>query len=176
MPYEIDESKSFELLPDGEYEAHIASVEKKLSKTGKEMLAVTFEIRKDVSQPGQGRLVFDNIMKDKDDPEYFDKDKVQCIIRTQPQHPKTFQNEDMAIQYINGIDLIIKLTHTDGSDGYEPKNKINGKFAFKPSKVGTRYNPNVRAQPVAAAPTAVASAPTANESTVLPIAEEDLPF
>lgn len=174
--YEIDESKSFELLPDGEYEAHVRDVDKKMSKAGNEILSMAYEIRRDVSQLGQGRIIFDTINKDKKNPAYFDVDKVQCIIRTQPNHPKTFQNEDAAIQYINGVDLIIKITHTDGSDGYEPKNKIAGKFAFKPSKVGTKYNPNIRAQaPVGA----VAPTPTvlAQENTEpFEISEEDLPF
>lgn len=179
MPYEIDESKSFDLLPDGEYEAHLATVEKKLSKAGNEILSIVFEIRKDVSQLGQGRLIFDTINKDKANPQYFDTDKVQAIIRTQPNHPKQFPSEDAAIQYINGIDLRIVLTHTDGTDGYEPKNKIKGKYAFKPSKVGTRYNQNVKAvapskpiNPQAASTPIVAS----KNLESIEISEDDLPF
>lgn len=134
--YDVEESTGFELLPEGEYEACLKSAKKEISKGGNEYLSLAFEIRKDVPQNGQGRQIFDTVFKDKEKPEYFDRQKLGCIIATQPNHPKKFQSEDLAIQYINGINLRIKVTATDGSDGYEPKNKIKGKFGFKQSQAG----------------------------------------
>ena len=137
--YNVEDNQSFELIAEGEYEAKLTSAKKTISKGGTEYLALTFEIRKDIPQQFQGRLVFDTVFKDKEKPEYFDRQKLGCLISTQPNHPKNFQSEDLAIQYINGINLRIKVTATDGSDGYEPKNKIKGKFGFKPSSYGNGH-------------------------------------
>ena len=155
------EDKNFELIPDGKYEAHLDTVEKKVSRSGKEMLSLVFKIREDVQQLGQGRLIFDNVMRDSVKTDYFDVAKIGCIISTQPNHPKSFQSEDQALQFINGIDLIILVSHTDGSDGYDPRNRIKSKFGFRKSEVPFKYNKNVKAQ----APAVTASAPTATKTT-----------
>jgi len=174
--YDVEDSKSYELVPDGDYEVHLDTAEKKTSKSGKEMLSLTFKIREDVPQAGQGRLIFDNVMRDQIKTDYFDVAKVGCIISTQPNHPKSFQSEDQAIQYINGIDLIIQVSHTDGTDGYEPKNRIKSKFGFKKSKVAFKYNKAVKAQaPATPTPTPAETKPAKNGATA-EISDSDLPF
>jgi len=55
---------SFELVPEGEYEAVISDVKKTTSKnSGAPMLKVTYTIRTDVEQPAQKRKMFDNLVQ-----------------------------------------------------------------------------------------------------------------
>ena len=57
------EVKTFELVPEGEYEVVITEVESKPSSTGNPMLKLVLTVRTDVDQPAQKRKLFENLVQ-----------------------------------------------------------------------------------------------------------------
>lgn len=56
------ETKTFTVLPEGDYEVIISAVEKKQSQSGNDMLKLTLTVRTDVQQEGQKRMVWDYLV------------------------------------------------------------------------------------------------------------------
>jgi hypothetical protein len=63
-----DIKTTFDPLPEGEYPATIKAVEQKKSRTGKDMIVITYELTADAGD-NKGRQLFDNITLQKDNGE-----------------------------------------------------------------------------------------------------------
>ena len=69
--YQRDESSGFKPIPEGDYRIRIQSAEKVVSKTGKDMLSMSFEVS------GQNSKLFHNIVFLPDRPEITNRNLTQ---------------------------------------------------------------------------------------------------
>ena len=65
MSFGVDYSKAntFELIPEGEYEAIISDAHVTQSKAGTPCISIPLTIRNDVDQPSQNRILYHNMWK-----------------------------------------------------------------------------------------------------------------
>lgn len=163
MPYDFSGPSTYELVPDGWYEAVIDKAEiKKSAKSGKNYVSVTFKIRDNVEQNCRGRLIFEVIAADQNNPAAFDKIKLGNIVNTQkgtPNEKLQFQTNDEIVQWLNGLLLRINVTHEEGQGEYGPKNRIAARGYEKSQALPTVFGAS---QP--------AAAPAVN------VMDDDLPF
>ena len=104
--YTFDENEEYELIKEGDYEV-VLEAEVKSSKKDSTVkyLNLTFRIRNDVEQPHIGRLLFEPVFRDKENPGTFRKTRLRKIVLTQKgkeNYQNTFANDDELIQYLNG--------------------------------------------------------------------------
>jgi hypothetical protein len=68
-------------LPEGDYEVAVEKAElKTLQSSGKIKISLWLRIRSDVEQEGKGRVVFDDIWKEKEHPEFFNRKRLNAIL------------------------------------------------------------------------------------------------
>ncbi len=96
-------------IEEGEYEVTL-SAEWSKTKAGDDFIKIVYEIRKDVEQNEQGRLIFDGVYKDKAT-KTFPRPKIEAILSTIPkdQQKLRFPNYDTLIQFINGLNMRIEV-------------------------------------------------------------------
>mgnify|MGYP002520705722 CR=1 FL=1 len=100
------EEQEYSLIPNGKYEG-IITAEIKTSKKGKQYVSISFKIRDDIIQPCKNRVVFDNIFKDKEHPEMFNKKRINSLLgavlteKEKAEHIKFNSIEDV-LKKING--------------------------------------------------------------------------
>jgi hypothetical protein len=93
-----------------------------MSQFGEEIIGLTWEIRKDVQQACQGRLIFDDIRKDKNNPDEFNQQKIYEIIHGGQDHNDKnakfqFETYDEIAQYINGMNCRIDVDVSTSNSG-----------------------------------------------------------
>lgn len=144
----------YSLIKQGEYEVQIVGIDFRETSNGKEFLSIAMKIRDDVDQPSQNRLLFDNIWREKDNPDYFNRKRVGSLLGTQGKDIEAESIEEV-IEILEGSYLIavVSIVHNDYTDMDENKVKY-----FKASKVGEQ--------------TLVSS----EEEAALDISSDDLPF
>ena len=72
------------LLPDGDYEARIDTIGIKVLPSGKEKLTIMFRIRDDIDGQAYGnKCIFEDIWKEKDSPEHFNRRRINQLLGTQ---------------------------------------------------------------------------------------------
>ena len=101
---------------------------------GKSKLACRFLIRDDVEQPFKGSSVFDDMFLDKDTVNWdgwFDHRKIHAILLTQPK-PKLEHTSEGVIQYINGLDMKVKVDKAYDDFRGKTVNKIHY-MSYKPT-------------------------------------------
>ena len=106
------ENNSFDALEDGDYEVTLEKVERKIAGTGKKYLNLSLRIRRDVDQPGKGRVLFTKIWENEGDAVY-NHAKINHIIVTQKntgEHYRTdFRTFDDVLQYLHGLNFIVTV-------------------------------------------------------------------
>lgn len=156
MPYTYDQNDTFSLIPDGEYEAQIERIEKRETASGKRKLSVQFRIRSDVDQQCKNRVVFEDIWAEKDNPDFYNRKRLNKLIGTQKiEDGHVFGDIDDVIGFLTGAYLIISVGKE--FDDYTGEDRQRVRF-YKPSKNGAK---EIGAKPEPA---------DAND------AEDDLPF
>lgn len=136
MPYTFNKADagSYELITAGEYEAVIENIEiRTVPTTGTEKIAVTYRIRSDVDgQKFAGRLVFEDIWKEKADPRFYNRKRLNQLMGTQKvADGQAFENIEAVLEFLKGGNLIIvvRVEH----DTYYNKD-VNSISYYKSSK------------------------------------------
>ena len=142
---------AYSLIEKGEYEMQVTSIKFMETNSGKEYLSVGFKIREDVEQPFKNRFVFENIWKEKDNPEYYNRKRIGSLLRTQGSEIEANDIEEV-VEIMEGA-YLIGVVDTVFND-YTGTNENKIKF-YKPSKVGEQ---------------------TLSSEPKLDITAEDLPF
>lgn len=135
-----------DLVPEGDYEFVIESADKTLAKSGTtDYLKLKMKIRDDVDQSSKKRVLFTNIFKDKENPQWYDYSTLRNIILTQkpkvqsPGQPKwsvSFETCDDCVQYLVGLKLratVVHETYING-DGEEATRAVIARGSYKASE------------------------------------------
>lgn len=164
MPYIFDKAASnannYDLLKEGEYEVFIEKAAIKTLSTGSQKISLQLRVRSDVEQEGKNRVIFEDIWKEKENPQFFNRKRLNQILGTQHfEDGKEFRDIDDLLQTITGANLIVKVG-VDFDDYY--KRDTNYISYYKTSKQQ---------------PKTLGAAPNpAPAKAGLEIADEDLPF
>ena len=141
----FSENREEDLIKQGEYEVTLELAEPKLfgENQDKPACSCKFRIRRDVDQPGAGRVISDTMWLDKDTENWegwYDHKKLHAIILTQPKPKLDFKNCDECVQYINGLNM--RITINERFDEYRGK-KVNevAYLSYKPSAVDSAATP-----------------------------------
>lgn len=138
---------------EGVYECIIEKMEIGETQSGVKRVNITFRIRSDVEQAYKGGTIFDTIWREKENPDFFDRRKVNRLLGTQNvKEGTTFGSIDEIVKFLTGQPLQVNLG-TRFSE-YSGKDENVVKF-YSSSKV-------------------VAQTFATNET--IEITEEDLPF
>ena len=146
------------LVKEGDYEALVEKMEVKTLPSGKNKLAVWFRIRNDVEQPYANKVLFDDIWAEKNNPEIFNRKRINQLLGTQEiEDGREFASIKDIISFLDKAPLIIhvgiELNEWKGEDVNVIKYYKKSKLVAK--KVGEE---------------------TANTATSGTIEDEDLPF
>ena len=135
MSYEFSNERTFELIPEGDYEVILESAEIKYSeRTGTSWINCAFRIRDDVEQDCKGRLIYDNIFADKKKVGHYNEAKLHGILLTQGKDGRyKFEDNDEIVQFINGMYMIIHIENKPADErNATPYNQV--KFcSYKPT-------------------------------------------
>lgn len=109
---------------------------KKLENSGKQVINLTFKIRDDVEQENKGRVIFDSIWEEKNNPGTFDSKKINALLLVQGESGKyDFDDYDELVQFINGMFMQITVELKPADEYHdEPYNQVKY-CSYKPSKV-----------------------------------------
>jgi len=98
------------LVKEGDYEARIESVEKKVLPSGKEKLSIRFRLRDDVGQAYGNKVVFEDIWSERDNPQFFNRRRINQLLGTQNIADGTrFDSIDDIVKFITGACLIVHI-------------------------------------------------------------------
>lgn len=159
MSYTYQKTNIETLMPEGDYEARIENAELKTLPSGTQKLMITYRIRQDVDQMFQNKVMWEDIWRERANPEVFNRKRINQLLGTQDLKDGTvFNTINDIISFLKGKTLIIHVIQT--FDEYNQKN-INIVSWYKSSKVASS-----EPQPVAE--------PPKYEEVV--IQDDDLPF
>lgn len=114
LDYSEKRDSGFDLIPEGQYECTAKCEGEKIKVSGTKSIALSWRIREDVLQLCQGRVIFDDIYPDKNDPSKYNDRKIYDIIfggqnQNDPKSRFKFDDYDDLCQYLNGINMLIKV-------------------------------------------------------------------
>lgn len=170
MGYEFSNQETYDLIPEGDYEVVLETAEiKKTKDETKRYINCMFKIREDVEQGSKGRVVFDTIWSDRENPNQFDKRKLHKILLTQgPNGKYSFADDDEIVQHINGLTMIVHV-NKNGADQYHQEDYNEVKYcSYKPSKAQPK---TIGFNPTQTAPGVVTAA-----GIDFNVVDDDLPF
>jgi hypothetical protein len=130
---------SYEVLKEGEYEAIAEKLQIQTLPSGKEKVSIMFRIREDVEQEGKNRVIFEDIWKEKDNPQYFNRKRLNQLLGTQHLEDGTsFTTIQDLLDQLKGAYVRIKVAVEFSEYRNENQNKISYyKTTTKPAqKVG----------------------------------------
>lgn len=122
MPnFDYSEERS-DLVPGGTYEATAECLGVGVNNFGDEVIRLSWRIRSDVEQAAKNRIVFDDIRKDKNDPNAFNDRKIYDIVfggqdKTDPNAKFKFDSYDEICQHLNGINMQIDVEVRSSANG-----------------------------------------------------------
>ena len=150
------------LVPAGSYEATASCGGVSLNNYGEEIIRLSWKIREDVNQACQGRIVFDDIRKEKNNPNEFNQQKIYEIIHGGQDHADKgakfqFETYDDICLYLNGMNAIIDVDVRTSNSGKK----------FNCIKFGGYHPTNAKGQTLASA---------APATDVSDIDDDQLPF
>ena len=160
--YSEKEAQADESAPvkDGEYEACVEKIGEKTTPNGKRSISLWLRIRDDVEQEERGRVVFDDIWREKDSPEYYNRKRVCALLGTQrPKEGTVFADASEVMAFMQGAFLRIKVRTSE--------EEYNGKRAMR-TRVVAYMPPKSPAQRL--------SEPVDGGLGSIDINDEDLPF
>ncbi len=111
MSYTFEkEESSYGLLKEGKYECLIDRIEIKTFDSGKQCINITYKVRDDVEQEHQNRLIFESIWKEKDNPDFFNRKRINKILGTQKVEPgATFNDINDILNLLKGSLLMCNV-------------------------------------------------------------------
>lgn len=125
--YTYSKSNSSGLVADGDYEAIIERIERKTTNSGKEKLSIMYRIRDDIEGQAYGnKPVFEDIWKEKDSPEHFNRKRINQLLGTQEIEDGTvFETINDIIDTLVGSNIILHITTTLDEYRGEDVNKVS---------------------------------------------------
>lgn len=116
------EKVDLELVPAGDYEVTLEVFEKRLAGANKtEKLYLQYRIRSDVEQPRKNSCLFEDIWKEKESPEHFNRKRINQLLGTQNvKDGQVFDTINDVINFMLGSNL--KLHVTVEFDEYQGRN------------------------------------------------------
>lgn len=131
------EKQEFELLPEGDYEVVLQEMGRKIiPSSGKEKIAIIFRVRDDVEQDCKGRLVFEDIWKEKENPEYFNRKRLNKLLGTQKiDDGHVFEDINSIAEFMKGAFLIAHVVREFDEYSGQDRNRV---AYYKPTKSGTQ--------------------------------------
>ena len=110
MGYKYDANDANGLIKENDYEAVIERMEVKTIPTGKNKLSVMFRIRNDIEQPYGNKVMFEDIWPEKDNPDVFNRRRINQLLGTQQVKDGTeFETINDIIRFLEGATLIIHV-------------------------------------------------------------------
>lgn len=104
------EKETVGLMKEGDYEVVVERIEKKILPSGREKLSIMYRVRSDVEQSYKNKCVFEDIWQEKDNPQFFNRRRINQLLGTQEiVDGTTFGSIDDVIDYIGGTYLIIHV-------------------------------------------------------------------
>ena len=172
MAYTYDARESNGLVKEGDYEATIERMERKvLPRSGKEKLSIMYRIRSDVDGQAYGnKCIFEDIWKERDNPSVFNRKRLNQLMGTQEiEDGTTFETINDVIDFLLGGNLIIHVGVEFDEYYGEDVNKVSfyRSSKAKPQKL---EKPNQEAKAAEENPT------DANPVQSGIVEEDDLPF
>lgn len=153
-------SEKHDPLPEGDYEVAVEKIGLKTLQSGKTKISIWLRVRGDVEQEGKGRVIFDDVWKEKDHPEYYNRKRINNLLGTQDIKDGTvFDTIQDVMLALQGAHMIAHVVQEFDDFRGETINRVKW---YRSSKA--------KPQTLGAAPSAPASSGTAD------IDEEDLPF
>lgn len=157
-----------ELLQEGDYEVEIADFAKKeVPTTRTEKISVSYRIRDDVEQNGKNRYVFEDIWKEKENLQFFNRKRLNKLLGTQTiEDGHVFESIEDIGNFLKGAFLIVHVVKE--MDEYRGE-EINRVAYYKPTKQG--------AQSLTPAPKKEAK--TAKKESIvedIDVVDDELPF
>ena len=135
MPYTFDKAaaaSTSDLLKEGEYEVFIEKATIKTLSTGTQKISLQFRVRTDVEQEGKNRVIFEDIWKEKENKQFFNRKRLNQLLGTQQfKDGETFETIEKILEAITGANLIVKVG-IDFDDYYN--RDINYVSYYKSSK------------------------------------------
>lgn len=118
MPYKFDASAvstGYDLIQPGEYELVIEDIAiKTVPSTGTEKISIKYRVRSDVEQKYPNRVLFEDLWKEKADPRFFNRKRLNQLMGTQKiEDGKTFDGIEEVIDFLKGSNLVgvVKIEH-----------------------------------------------------------------
>lgn len=132
----IQGNTEFQPIEEGTYEVEIASARESTTKSGRPVFKVSYRIRRDVEQPSQGRVVFDDLYKPEGDDHYNVK-RINSILHAigGVKDGTTFDTIGDIARLIEGAELRVRITKDP--DTYDKSGFRNRIVAFFPSEEKT---------------------------------------
>lgn len=95
---------------EGVYECFIEKLEQGETNNGVKRINITLRIRSDVEQEYKNGTIFDTIWREKDNPEFYDRRKINRLLGTQNVKEGTsFASIEEIIKFLNGANLQVNL-------------------------------------------------------------------
>ena len=154
------ENEKRDPLPEGDYEVTAEKVELKRLQSGKTKISLWLRVRSDVEQEGKGRVIFDDIWKEKDHPEYYNRKRINNLLGTQEIKDGTvFETVQDVMATIQGGHMIAHVAQEFNDFRGETVNRVKW---YRSSKV--------KAQSLAS------SAPVTSGTAGIEMSDDELPF
>ena len=153
----------FEPLPEGDYEVSVEKIELRTLRTsGKVKVALQLRVRSDVEQEGKGRVIFDDVWKEKDHPEYFNRKRINMLLGTQDVKDGTvFDTIQDVMNALQGARMIAHVALEFDDFRGETINRVKWyrSSKTKPQTLGT-----------------ASSAPVTSGTASIEMSDDELPF
>lgn len=137
MAYTYENKKT--LVETGDYEARLENVERKTLPSGTEKLSLTWRIRDDVEQKYKNKVMFEDIWREKESPEHFNRKRINQLLGTQDVKEGTiFETINDIINFVTGKCAVIHIVTAFDEYRGEDVNKVAyyKSSSEKPKKVG----------------------------------------
>lgn len=147
MPYTFNTKDlgTYGLIDDGKYEVFIKEASIKTTPSGKEKISIQFKIREDVDQAFKGRIVFEDIWKERET-QFFNRKRLNQLLGTQNMTDgKVFESINEVLTALVGANLVIKVNKEFDDYRQEEINRVYFYETSKkqPQKLGETKNKNL---------------------------------
>lgn len=151
-----------ELKVEGDYEVIVEKMEVRILPSGTEKLFVQYRIREDVEQKYKNACLFEDIWHEKDNPNLFNRKRINRMLGTQEVKEGTvFPNINAICDFMIGQKLVVHLVKQ--FDDYKGE-EINSIAYYKRTNNGSKK--------LGENPAPIANAPI----PAVGISDDDLPF
>jgi hypothetical protein len=149
MPYTFDKSTvastNYDLIQPGDYEVVIEDIAiKTVPTTGTEKISIKYRVRSDVEQKYPNRVIFEDLWKEKADPRFFNRKRLNQLMGTQHiEDGKTFNSVEELMEFLKGAQLIamIKIEHNSYYNRDENAIAYYKSSKIQPKKLGEEEEP-----------------------------------